>query len=571
MNNNNNSRYHLDDEIDYHSGQAEYGDLMAYMDQQFGQELRQESRLKCPVCNYDHEEVDMNATTTTNQRFQPPTQHLCSHGANMIFTKADCPVCMEDQIGPPVVSLPCGHVVCVDDFERLGGRTGEDAKHAPQSSSTTMLPHGPSHNRMFSLPGAVSALADEDNDAEESSGDSSAGMPPLVHRTEVINDSSSSDDDDDMPPPLLPRAASNNNDSFSSSDDDDDDDDLPPLVGRAAFNNDDSSSDDDDSQEQLAERERQRRIQEERERQRRIQAEEEERQRQVERKRRKEAEKRRKQKARRKIFAFLQTQWYRKVAMKDYQTSLTGFQRLQAVVRANQIRSIWGQKVKRRLELARQYRQIWNPCLQAMPQTTTKSHSWLSFWESLEFVIPQDEDEAVNRILEEATEKALGETEHEDSSSEDSDDFQDALEQHDEATPLATTTAVAATTTPLINGFSGTHTSIMYTDTVMKWLKTRADGKYRGLFVKRIQQLSRGERSRILAKRLKGCKNTIYETYLEQKSGKRILWSMQGTNLLVWYVRTHYVASLVWQLCCLTMPAFLFKGMLPIMTMCRDS
>jgi hypothetical protein len=33
----------------------------------------------------------------------------------------------------------------------------------------------------------------------------------------------------------------------------------------------------------------------------------------------------------------------------------------------------------------------------------------------------------------------------------------------------------------------------------------------------------------------------IFETYLEQKSGQRILWTFSGENLLIWYVAKHKV------------------------------
>ncbi|CAJ1941279.1 unnamed protein product [Cylindrotheca closterium] len=81
--------------------------------------------------------------------------------------------------------------------------------------------------------------------------------------------------------------------------------------------------------------------------------------------------------------------------------------------------------------------------------------------------------------------------------------------------------------------------TIQYTPHVVKWLK-QGDSKYRDFFVRRITQLSQGERSRILAKRLKGSKTvTVYETYLEQKSGFRILWTEEGANMLIWYVAKH--------------------------------
>jgi hypothetical protein len=52
-----------------------------------------------------------------------------------------------------------------------------------------------------------------------------------------------------------------------------------------------------------------------------------------------------------------------------------------------------------------------------------------------------------------------------------------------------------------------------------------------------MQQLKAGDRSRILAKRLTGCSSVIFEAYLKQKSGFRILWTKASDgSLLVWNV-----------------------------------
>ncbi|CAB9504446.1 tetratricopeptide repeat and ankyrin repeat containing 1 [Seminavis robusta] len=84
---------------------------------------------------------------------------------------------------------------------------------------------------------------------------------------------------------------------------------------------------------------------------------------------------------------------------------------------------------------------------------------------------------------------------------------------------------------------------VLMTKEVMKWLRV-ADSKYREFFVRRTEQLARGDRSRILAKRLTGSKTTIYETYLEQKSGFRILWTEKSNGyLLIWYVSKHKSVS----------------------------
>lgn len=99
---------------------------------------------------------------------------------------------------------------------------------------------------------------------------------------------------------------------------------------------------------------------------------------------------------------------------------------------------------------------------------------------------------------------------------------------------------------------------------VVKFLR-RGDPKYKSFFVRRMQQLASGDRSRILQKRLKGSQTTIYEckcstliiqipspqlntdptkpAYLEQKSGFRILWTEEGDNIVVWFVAKHKEVS----------------------------
>ena len=58
-----------------------------------------------------------------------------------------------------------------------------------------------------------------------------------------------------------------------------------------------------------------------------------------------------------------------------------------------------------------------------------------------------------------------------------------------------------------------------------------------------MKQLQRGDSSRILQKRLQGSDMTIYEVYLEQKSGFRILWTEKNEHVLVWYVAKHKSVS----------------------------
>ena len=63
---------------------------------------------------------------------------------------------------------------------------------------------------------------------------------------------------------------------------------------------------------------------------------------------------------------------------------------------------------------------------------------------------------------------------------------------------------------------------VEFTETVMKWLHN-ADTRYRVMFSNRIERLAQGERSYMLAKRLKGCNNPVFETKLD--AGQRILWT----------------------------------------------
>ena len=86
------------------------------------------------------------------------------------------------------------------------------------------------------------------------------------------------------------------------------------------------------------------------------------------------------------------------------------------------------------------------------------------------------------------------------------------------------------------------------TKEVRKWWE-HGDPKYKEFFLRRLRQLAAGDRSRILQKKLTGSrKTTIFETYLEQKSGFRILWTeaaeaeqedSRRTGILVWYVSPH--------------------------------
>lgn len=70
--------------------------------------------------------------------------------------------------------------------------------------------------------------------------------------------------------------------------------------------------------------------------------------------------------------------------------------------------------------------------------------------------------------------------------------------------------------------------NIILSENAKAWFEKykKKDSTYCKIFIKRIQQLAAGERSRILQKRLKGGeRHAIFETYLEQKTALRILWT----------------------------------------------
>eukprot|EP00531_Pseudo-nitzschia_arenysensis_P004216 CAMPEP_0116151934 /NCGR_PEP_ID=MMETSP0329-20121206/20376_1 /TAXON_ID=697910 /ORGANISM="Pseudo-nitzschia arenysensis, Strain B593" /LENGTH=494 /DNA_ID=CAMNT_0003648609 /DNA_START=162 /DNA_END=1646 /DNA_ORIENTATION=+ len=82
--------------------------------------------LKCPVCNEIF--VDYEASDHPNAPGSRSGSTRCSHGAMSLFTKLhQCPICFEENIeAPNVVALACGHVLCKEDFCRLGGHVGAD-------------------------------------------------------------------------------------------------------------------------------------------------------------------------------------------------------------------------------------------------------------------------------------------------------------------------------------------------------------------------------------------------------------------------------------------------------------
>jgi hypothetical protein len=86
---------------------------------------REPKKVKCPNCMTEH--VYCPAPHPSTGVVVPRMQDRYSHNARAVFYSGSCPICLEDPIEPPMVVFAWGHLVCVNDFKKLGGRVGADA------------------------------------------------------------------------------------------------------------------------------------------------------------------------------------------------------------------------------------------------------------------------------------------------------------------------------------------------------------------------------------------------------------------------------------------------------------
>jgi hypothetical protein len=181
-------------------------------------EEEDDGSLKCPVCNERYE-------------FVAATENRLSHGAMNVFVSSNCPICLEENVTPPMVALSCGHLVCGEDFGRLGGLTEPGARppsRPPTERSSRRrgrgvpLPpelDGDIMDFLMYMASQAGPDYDEDEDEDDYSDDDDdddEDMPPLedLDGRPVANDD---DDDEDSNMPPLENV------------DDDDDSSMPPL------------------------------------------------------------------------------------------------------------------------------------------------------------------------------------------------------------------------------------------------------------------------------------------------------------------------------------------------------
>ena len=211
--------------------------------------------------------------------------------------------------------------------------------------------------------------------------------------------------------------------------------------------------------------------------------------------------------------------------------------RIQKVTRGYFIRKFYRGSLLHRLEEAQQFQIKWAHSIGRSENLASGPHSWEAVRSSARDISHADvvDSFTADRLDEALSKVFLGDNE------------KDILAEQSELID------VNETETCSINHQFDALNEVKWPDTfqvtshVVKFLKS-GDPLYRSFFVRRLQQLASGDRSRILQKRLKGSKSTIYETYLEQKSGFRILWTEEGETIVVWFVAKHKSVSRLMQL-----------------------
>ena len=238
------------------------------------------------------------------------------------------------------------------------------------------------------------------------------------------------------------------------------------------------------------------------------------------------------------VSTFTVSQYRRKKAQQKYLSFLDSLRSIQARYRGRNVRRLYHGILSQRFKQVHQFNTIWNKATNVLDETTD-SLPWLS-WKKIKI----EEDDQTS-LLEEFTDLdyttgALG------------NDFAASLhvdEEHEEVKEFEEEEIERNGLCANCEQYNEEVTTTEYdqhqlkclqlTKDVIKWLR-KCDPKYREFFQRRMKQLADGDRSRILAKGLTGCKTRIFESYLEQKSGFRILWTkMSATDIRVWYVSKH--------------------------------
>ncbi|KAL7552385.1 hypothetical protein ACHAWF_015633, partial [Thalassiosira exigua] len=224
---------------------------------------------------------------------------------------------------------------------------------------------------------------------------------------------------------------------------------------------------------------------------------------------------------------------WRKIAGQRRQRLRGYAQTIQKLQRGHSARKLHLGMVQQRLEEFRKFTATWKHTIGLVPTSLGTLTDWALVREGLDVKKVElldedgnlaDTDDKLSRALtgalnEEKKDEPLDETE-----------FDEALPEEN---------SVLAEEGPVIKI---DWSQFQVTSHVVKFMKN-GDAKYREIFVKKMKQLAKGERSHKLMKPLKGCSSIIYESYLENKSGFRILWTQEGETLVVWFIAKHKSVS----------------------------
>eukprot|EP00984_Skeletonema_dohrnii_P006920 scaffold2465_cov93-Skeletonema_dohrnii-CCMP3373.AAC.4 len=247
------------------------------------------------------------------------------------------------------------------------------------------------------------------------------------------------------------------------------------------------------------------------------------------------------------IGSFLRRNYYHALHRRRLQKSNDAATLIQSIIRAYATRKIFANVLMRRMEESQHFAIVWGRVIASIDNIAT-STSWADIREQLIVIdikvglddeMLDDTDQKLSRAMEGAVQ--------DESSGDDDEIVTDVIIDSEDLVPDG---AVTNQATRNLNNSSTQWLSFQMSSHVVKFLQ-QGDKKYRSFFVRRMHQLASGERSRILQKPLKGSKTVIYETYLEQKSGHRILWTEEPFSpprIVIWYVAKHKQVSRLMQL-----------------------
>ena len=262
---------------------------------------------------------------------------------------------------------------------------------------------------------------------------------------------------------------------------------------------------------------------------------------------------------------------YRKIhAVRDKNMKLKRLTRVQGVWRGLVIRKVYRSRIEARLRERMRYNLFWSRLVSKLDSELKGANSWdllkqdrYNLARNIENLMENMEEYGDTfKLLDEAGEEAFYESDDEDQGANtaalDGDTIATkdttAEEKKEEEGVSGESESEAEDLTPLPGELQDSDfdrplppmDNIKLTKEVLKWIRT-TESKYVKLFLRRIEQLAAGQRSRILQKNLVGSATTIYETYLEQKKAQRIMWTPcieDGKHsILVWYVAKHKEVS----------------------------